>query len=77
MLKFDENIYFQTKIKQIDFKSSKLNYENKKIFMTCPISRCSVLWQNAVRLIFSYEFYNDFGISVFGHSDFSPLLLLS
>ena len=26
---------------KLDFKSSKLNYENKNFFMTCPISRCS------------------------------------
>ena len=43
MLKFDENIYSsEPKITtKLDFKSSKLNYENKNFFMTCPISRCS------------------------------------
>ncbi len=43
MLKFDENIYSPEPkiITKSDFKSSKLNYENKNFFMTCPISRCS------------------------------------
>ena len=43
MLKFDENIYSSEPkiITKSDFKSSKLNYENKNFFMTCPISRCS------------------------------------
>ena len=42
MLKFDENVYSEPKITtKLDFKSSKLNYENKNFYMTCPISRCS------------------------------------
>ena len=43
MLKFDENIYSsEPKLTtKLDLKSSKLNYENKNFFMTCPISRCS------------------------------------
>ena len=43
MLKFDENIYSSEPkiITKSVFKSSKLNYENKNFFMTCPISRCS------------------------------------
>ena len=43
MLKFDENIYSSEPkiITKSDFKSFKLNYENKNFFMTCPISRCS------------------------------------